>query len=80
MTPELEFKQKMDKPHVEDMWIFIDELLPRYGDIVNRSTMNYDQVFKLFSIIKDSYHMFQILAQTAVLKKSTNKLQLLKTS
>jgi hypothetical protein len=79
MTPELVFKQQTSNPCVEDMWLFIDELLPRYGDIVDRSTMNYDQVFKLFYITKESYHLFQILVQTAVLKKSIDKLQLLKT-
>ncbi len=79
MTSELMYKQQMNNPSVEDMWLFIDELLPRYGDIVDRNTVDYDQVSKLFSIVKESYHIFQILVQTAVLKKSTDKLQLLKT-
>ena len=77
MSIELAFKQ-VNKPPVKDLWLFIDEVFPGCPDIVDRSTVNYDQVFKLFSIIKESYHMFQILGQTAVLKKSADKLKLLK--
>jgi len=78
MALELAFKQQIGKPSVEDLWLFIDEVLPRYVKILDKKTMNYDQVFRLFSIVRESYHMFQILAQTAVLKNSTDKLQLLK--
>ena len=78
MLLELISEQKMYEPSVEDMWIFIDEVLPRYGDIIDKNEINYEQVCKLFSIVKKSYHMFQILAQTTVLKQCANKLHLLK--
>lgn len=72
------YEQNVNHMSVEDMWIFIDEILPKYGNIGDRDTMNYEQVFHLFSVVKESYHTFQIIAQTAILNNSMDKIQLLK--
>lgn len=60
----------MSKPSIYDMWDFIEKILLPYGDMPDKTKLSYDQVFELYSMIKDADELFRMLAQIAILKKA----------
>jgi hypothetical protein len=59
----------MGKPSIDEMWHLIEKILLPYDDMPDKTKMSDDQVFELYSIIKDADEMFRMLAQIALLKK-----------
>jgi len=60
----------MSNPSIDEMWNFIEKILLPYDDMPDKTKMNYDQVFKLYSMIKEADEVFHMLAQIAKLKKA----------
>ncbi|HXX05977.1 MAG TPA: hypothetical protein VEJ68_04060 [Candidatus Bathyarchaeia archaeon] len=60
----------MDKPSVDEMWAFIEKILLPYDDVPDRTRMNEDKIFELYSMIKDADELFRMLAKIATLKKA----------
>jgi len=62
----------MGKPSMDEMWALVEKILGPYNDIPDKTKMNDDQIFELYSMIKEADEMFRMLAQIAILKKSIN--------
>ncbi len=59
---------------IEQMWSLIEETLAPLNSMPDKTKMNYEQVFKLYSIINEANEMFRMLKKIAILKKSIAKL------
>jgi len=63
--------QKMaKKPSTEEMWVLIEKILLQYDDMPDKTKMSDDQVFELYSMVKEAGEMFRMLNQIAILKKA----------
>ena len=60
----------MSKPSIDEMWDFIEKILLPYDDMPDKTKFSDDQVFKLYSMIREADEMFRMLAQIAILKKA----------
>jgi hypothetical protein len=60
----------MGKPSIDEMWNFIEKILLPYDDMPDKTKMRDDQVFELYSMIKEADEMFRMLVQIAILKKA----------
>ena len=62
----------MDKPSIDEMWNFIEKILLPYDDMPDKTKLSDDQVFELYSMIKEADEIFRMLAQISILKKAIN--------
>lgn len=60
----------MGKPSIDDMWVFIEKILLPYDDMPDRTKLNDDQIFELYSMIKEADELFRMLAKIAILKQA----------
>ena len=58
-----------EKPSLEKMWKFIDEMM-RHNELVpDRSVLSYEQVFSIYSKLYEIDMIFQEIEQISILKK-----------
>jgi len=69
--------ENINRLSVENMWLFMEEIMPKLCKELERDNMSYEEVLQLFSTIKKSFQINQLRLQTAVLKKHADKIQLL---
>ncbi len=56
------------------MWLLIEEKLSPINSVPDKTKMNDEQVFNLYSIIIEADELFRMLAQIAELKKAIDEL------
>lgn len=61
------------KPSLDEMWKFIDGLMRPNELVPDRSILEYDQVFAIYSKLTDIDEMFKEIAQISILRKELNK-------
>ena len=60
----------MGNPSIDEMWSLIEKTLLPYDDMPDKTKMRYEQVFELYSMVKEVGEMFRMLNQIAILKKA----------
>ena len=59
-----------EKPSLEKMWRFIDEMMRPNKLVPDRSVLRYEQVFSIYSKMDEINLIFQEIEQINMLKKS----------
>lgn len=61
-----------NKPTLDEMWQFIDSLMRPNPLVPDKSVLNYDEVFVIYSRLAEFDEVFREILQINILKKDLN--------
>jgi hypothetical protein len=64
---------KKDKPEIDEMWKFIDNFIRPNKLVPDKTSLTYEQVLSIFSILSDMDEMFKEITQINILQKEIDK-------
>ncbi|MDH2908089.1 MAG: hypothetical protein PXX83_08355 [Candidatus Nitrosotalea sp.] len=70
------YKFKMftsDKPSLDEMWQFIDNIMRPNELVPDKTILAYEQVFLVYSKLVEIDEMFKEIVQVAILKRELDK-------
>jgi hypothetical protein len=62
-----------EKPSLDEMWKFIDEIMRPNELVPDKSSLTYEQVFSIYSKLYEIDRIFREIAQINMLKKELAK-------
>ena len=72
MTDQIVIDEK-NKPSLDEMWHFIDNILRPTEIIPDKTSLTYEQVFSVYSKLCEIDEMFKEFAQIEMLKKAVEE-------
>ena len=61
-------KEKKERPTIDEMWEFIDNIMKQHRLVPNRSILDYDEVYPIYSKLAQIDRMFRDLEHVSMLK------------
>jgi len=72
LTDQIVIDEK-NKPSIDEMWHFIDNILRPTEIIPDKTSLTYEQVFSVYSKLCEIDEMFKEFAQIEMLKKAVEE-------
>lgn len=64
---------KNEKPTLDEMWQFIDNIMCPNKLVPDKTSLTYEQIFSIFSKLSDIDEMFKEIAQIKILQKELDE-------